>query len=341
MRSPRVAVLRARLGITALDTDPEDYDAEVTDAVRDFQEAHSLAPDAVVGRVTLAALNGGAHTANPIPVILANMERWRWLPHDLGASHVMVNVPEFMVRIVRDGQVVHQAEVIVGKPDHQTPIFSDAMQFMVVNPYWHVPKSIATKEIVPHLMRDPNYLARENLQVLYRGQPVNPASIDWRTANLSAVHFRQAPGADNALGRIKFLFPNKFSVYLHDTPTKNLFRHTVRAFSHGCVRVQDPFAFAGALIEGTNIRLAQIKSLVGGSERWLKLPHTIPIHIVYFTASVDGDGTLAVRPDIYGYDRTMERMLGAQQDRPSAAKLAPPAIAARAAARVGADISNQ
>jgi murein L,D-transpeptidase YcbB/YkuD len=244
--------------------------------------------------------------------IRLNLDRWRWLPRDLGQTYVMVNVPEFMVRIVRDGQVVHEAKIVDGRPTHQTPIFSNAIQYIVVNPYWHVPKSIAAKEVIPHLMRDPSYLARQDMEVLYHGRPVDPASVPWGSVNPAAFQFRQNPGAENALGRIKFLFPNRFSVYLHDTPEKRLFQKTVRDYSHGCMRVQDPFAFAAALLQGTSISVERVRSLVGGSEKWLKMPVKIPIHIVYFTASVAPDGALVTRPDIYGYDRVTEAALGIQ-----------------------------
>ncbi|HVV91831.1 MAG TPA: L,D-transpeptidase family protein, partial [Hyphomicrobiales bacterium] len=314
MTDDRVALLRTRLGMPEVesDADPDFYDDQLADAVRAFQERQGLADDANVGRNTLAALNAGASPVDPLPLVLANMERWRWLPRDLGATHVIVNVPEFMVRIVRDGQVVHEAKIVDGKPTNQTPIFSNAIQFIVVNPYWHVPKSIAAKEVIPHLMRDPSYLARQDMQVIYRGRPVDPGSVPWGSVNLSEFQFRQNPGAENALGRIKFLFPNRFSVYLHDTPEKRLFQRTVRDYSHGCMRVQDPFAFAAALLEGTSLPVERIQAMVGGGEKWVKMPVKIPIHIVYFTAAVGPDGTLVTRPDIYGYDRSTETALGVQ-----------------------------
>jgi murein L,D-transpeptidase YcbB/YkuD len=312
MTDVRVALLRTRLGMADLasDDDPDLYDDVLAEAVQRFQERQGLAGDSMVGRNTVAALNAGAHPANPIPVILANMERWRWLPRARGQTQVVVNVPEFMVRVFRDGKVVHEAKIVDGRPTNQTPIFSDNIQFMVVNPYWHVPKSIAAKEVVPHLMRDPSYLDRQDMQVLYHGHPVDPASVPWGNVNPAEFEFRQNPGDENALGHIKFLFPNRYSVYLHDTPEKRLFARPMRAYSHGCMRVQDPFAFAAALLEGTDIQVARIKAMVGGSEKWVRLPKKIPIDIVYFTASVDGDGNLVMRPDIYGYDRLTEAALG-------------------------------
>ena len=165
---------------------------------------------------------------------------WRWMPADLGATYLMVNVPEFQFRLVRNGEVVHTERVITGKAETQTPIFSDMMETVVFKPTWNVPDSIKVKELLPALARNPAALSRQGLKVSYKGQEVDPTQIDWATTDIRALHVFQPPSGDNALGIVKFLFPNKHAVYLHDTPTKALFNQTRRTFSHGCIRVRNP-----------------------------------------------------------------------------------------------------
>jgi len=310
---PRVPQLRARLGLPAATEKPELYDNALAEAVARFQAESGLKADGAAGGNTLAFLNraGKDDTAE----ILANMERWRWLPRDLGAFHVEVNVPEFQVRIVDDGKVVHETRVVTGKVTNQTPIFSDEMQSIVVNPSWNVPASITTKEMLPKVRNDPSYLSRNGYQVLAKVNgkvvPVSPGSVDWSTASARNIQIRQRPGDDNALGSIKFLFPNEHSVYLHDTPSKSLFQRDQRAFSHGCVRVQNPLEFADVLLayQGGWSK-ERLRKMVGGRESWVNLPKRIPIHITYFTAFVDDSGTLQTRPDVYGYNARVERALG-------------------------------
>jgi L,D-transpeptidase YcbB len=228
--------------------------------------------------------------------IIANMERWRWLPRDLGGSHVEVNIPEFELAVVRDGAVTHRARVIVGKEGTPTPVFSNALQFIIVNPSWNVPQSIINKEMLPKHGGDLSYLARRGWKVAYRN---------------GKLTVRQPPGEDNALGRIKFMFPNDFSVYLHDTPSRNLFAADHRAFSHGCMRVEDPFALAEAVLgPGSGWSEERVKRLIGGSERYINLSKPLPIHIEYFTAFVDEDGRLQMRGDLYGYSALVRSALG-------------------------------
>lgn len=310
---PRVPVLRARLGVAVPATDPDTYDEALAEAVRQFQASKGLKTDGAVGSGTLAFLN--ADSKDKTAEILANMERWRWLPHDLGAFHVEVNIPEFEVRVVENGKVIHEARVVTGKVTNQTPIFSDEMENIVVNPSWNVPASITMKEMLPNLRRDPGYLSRHGYQVLanvggkYRA--VDPSMVDWSSVNARQIQIRQPPGDDNALGSIKFLFPNEHSVYLHDTPSKSLFSKDVRAFSHGCVRVQNPLDFADVLLayEGGWSK-ERLRRMVGGRESWVNLPKRIPIHLVYFTAVVDDSGELHSLPDIYGYNARVEKALG-------------------------------
>jgi L,D-transpeptidase YcbB len=299
IRDPRVSLVRARFGLDA-NTGPEDlvYDTQVAAAVADFQRANGLPASGVLGMRTLAALAGmsGGDTAHVENEIIANMERWRWLPRDIGTSRVEVNIPEFMVRVTLDGEVAARNRVVVGKTQTPTPVFSNTMRFLIVNPYWNVPQSIIRKEMLPRMGEDSSYLSRLGYEVSSRhGQLI----------------VRQPPGERNALGRIKFMFPNDYSVYLHDTPSRGLFGSARRAFSHGCVRVDQPFALAEAVLGRDNGWTAErVKRMIGGHERYVYLPKLLPIHIEYFTAFVDDTGELQLREDIYGYSARVKTALG-------------------------------
>ncbi len=224
------------------------------------------------------------------------MERWRWLPRDLGDNRVEVNIPDFELAVIRDGAVTHRARIIVGKEQTPTPIFSNAMQFIIVNPYWNVPPSILNKEMLPQNGGDVAALQQRGFQVSFRH---------------GKLSVRQPPGERNALGRIKFMFPNDFSVYLHDTPSRNLFSASHRAFSHGCMRVDQPFALAEAVLgPGSGWSEQRVRRLIGGSERYINLSKPLPIHIEYFTAYVDEDGRLQLRGDLYGYSARVRNALG-------------------------------
>ncbi len=298
MRDPRVSLIRARFGLDAEPpTNSEDlvYDTRVAAAVADFQKANGLPASGVLSARTIAALSGG----QPLRLeneILANMERWRWMPRDMGESRIEVNVPDFTVSVIRAGEVVARNKVIVGNSKTPTPLFSNTMQFLIVNPSWNVPQSIIRKEMLPRLGQDPSYLQRLGYQV---------------TRIHGLLFVRQPPGERNALGRIKFMFPNEYSVYLHDTPSRGLFGAAQRAFSHGCVRLDQPFAFAETVLGRDNGWSAErVKHLIGGRERYVYLPKPLPIHIEYFTAFVDGAGRLQLRNDIYGYSNRVKTALG-------------------------------
>ena len=224
--------------------------------------------------------------------ILVNMEFWRWQPRDLGADRLMVNIPEFTARLYRDNALALSTRVIVGKPDKQTPLFSNKMEYLIVNPSWNVPQSIIKNEMMNKL----DELRRMGYDVEY---------IDGR------LHVRQPPGERNALGRIKFIFPNDYAVYLHDTPTRNLFKASVRDFSHGCVRVDDPFRLAVSLLRPERgWSEERLKKMFGKNERRVALPQPLPIHLVYFTMSVDPNGELRHFGDVYGYAGKARAMLG-------------------------------
>jgi murein L,D-transpeptidase YcbB/YkuD len=301
MSDERVPALRDRLGVPA--QDGLVYDDALVDAMKAFQGTLDLDVDGVMGPATLAALNGG------LPVtradIIANMERWRWMPRELGAFNVFVNIPEFRLAISRDGAEEYTTRVVVGTTKNQTPVFSDNIRHIVVNPYWNVPSSILRGEVAPAVMRNPGYVENQNMDLLYNGTPVSPWQVDWSQVSASNFPFRvrQRPGPGNALGQIKFLFPNKHDVYLHDTPSKSLFARSFRAYSHGCVRVQNPMEFADALMANeANISRASLEAMFGSSERWVNPDHQIPVHIAYFTVRVQADGSLKSFGDVYGHN---------------------------------------
>jgi len=318
MQDERVTLLRQRLNVPEPDI-PETAGADVTvditydkalvAAVKEFQQSLGLEPDGVVGPATIAALNGGAATTKED--IIANMERWRWEPEDYGRFKVEVNIPEFRLWIKKDDEVVHTTRVVVGTPKHQTPVFNNSIKHIVVNPYWNVPSSIAVNEIKPHLIANPGYLDSQNMEMLSGGKVINASAIDWTQTNINNFHIRQRPGAGNALGRIKFLFPNQHDVYLHDTPSKSLFSRSFRAYSHGCVRVENPMEFADALLKlEPKLTAATLEAAFGPKEKWFNLENHIPVHISYFTLRVDENGTIRSYGDVYGANKKLIELLG-------------------------------
>jgi len=231
------------------------------------------------------------------------------MPDDFGKNYFIVNIPLYHVYAVEDGKVVRDIRVVVGKPGHETPIFSDEMTTVVFSPYWNIPDSIAEGETAPAMAKNPQYLASHHIDVLRRGSggetPVDPASIKWDDpSELKNLAFRQRPGADNALGHVKFLFPNPYNVYLHDTPADELFARPGRAFSHGCIRVEEPETLAMYVLrdypEWPKEKI--LAAMNAGVEKQVALKEKIPVHIVYFTAWVDDKDGLHFQPDIYGYD---------------------------------------
>ncbi|MFN3688978.1 murein L,D-transpeptidase [Salinarimonas sp.] len=295
MSDPRVPLLRARFGLG--DDPPERerlYDTRLAALVEDFQRAHGLAADGVVGAQTIAALA----SVDPLrreAELVSNMERWRWLPRELGARMVFVNVPAFEMEVHADGVRVETARVIVGKPDAQTPIFSDRMRYLVVNPSWTVPPSILRRDWLPLLRANPDAAAERGFEVIRRG---------------NTISVRQPPGPTNALGLIKFMFPNGHHVYLHDTPNRSLFNTLRRAHSAGCVRVENPFRLAEFLLSPQGWTEERLRGLVGRGERAIHLEDPVPVHLAYFTLSPDGAGGLRVHEDVYGFDALVRDALG-------------------------------
>ena len=321
--SDRVPALRARLMATGDYTgdDADDpasldtlYDAELETAVRAFQERHGLLVDGLVGRGTLGALNTDVDTR--IDQIVATMERLRWLPNPLGDRYIMVNAPDFRLDLVEGGRTVRELRVIIGLPNWQTPLFSSTVRYLEWNPSWTVPISIAVREILPRLRENPGHLEEENLR-LYAGwgpdaPEVSAHALDWQEIGSGIRYFmlRQPPGPANPLGRVKFNMRNDFSVYMHDTSTPRLFARARRAFSHGCVRVDEADWLAEHLLED-NPNWAAIRERVfeGQSTTRVNLARPMPFHIVYHTAWLDDRGRYHFREDLYGIDRLVTEAL--------------------------------
>jgi murein L,D-transpeptidase YcbB/YkuD len=315
---PRVAQLRERLAAsgypTSLRSRPDVFDPALEAAVRHFQERHGLEADGRVGQQTLDELNMPA--AARARQIELNLERWRWLPLDLGQRYLVVNVPAFELWVQEGDSTVMRHKVVVGKAYHETPVFSGRLRYMVLNPYWEVPYGIAIKELIPLIRKDLDYLAKEKIQVLEgwgaEERVIDPRTLDWHA--LGPGHFpyrlRQDPGPLNALGRVKFMFPNAFDVYLHDTPAKGLFAQTRRDFSHGCIRVERPMDLAEYLMSGTNWTREMLEAeIASGRQTTVPMPEPVPIYVEYWTAWVEPDGRVQFRRDIYGRDATLDRAM--------------------------------
>ena len=319
MSGPAVVTLRERLAASGelpratSVADPPTYDADLEAAVKVFQEHHGLKATGVADAATVAAMN--VPLSDRIRQVELNLERWRWMPDDFGTRHFLVNIPAFLLMARENGTTVRAIRVVVGKNGHETPIFSGEMATVVFSPYWNVPDSIAEDETAPAIRQDPGYLTRNQIEVVRRTKSgvkvVDPGEVNWYDPDeLSQLSFRQRPGSKNALGHVKFLFPNAFNVYLHDTPADALFARSRRAFSHGCVRVEEPEALASYVLrdrpEWTTERISS--AMNAGVEKYVQLDNTIPVHIVYFTTWVDERGGLYFLPDVYGYDARQSKL---------------------------------
>lgn len=312
MRDDRVPLLRRRLGISG-GADSRAFDSVLAEAVKKFQRERKLPPNGNLDSATLDALNG-QQGKRALDIIIANMERWRWMPRDLGETYSMLNVPDFSLTVVRDGAPVWKTKVVVGKVSTPTPIFSDTMKFITVNPTWTVPPSLMKNEYLPALQNNPAMLDRMGIRVARNKD--------------GTLRMYQPPGERNALGRFRFNFPNKFIVYQHDTPDKYLFDKAVRAYSNGCMRVQDPLRYAEILLsiaapQETHTQ-ERLRKMYGGSERNINLPTHIPVHLTYQTAFVDNSGQLIIRNDVYGYDGRIQAALNGNNRR--IADIAVPAV---------------
>ena len=294
----------------------ETYDPQLLAAVQRFQRRHGLEDDGVVGSATLAALN--VPVAQRIQQLETNLERMRWLPDDMGERHILTNLAEYRLRVIEYGNTVLQMPVIIGKPKHQTPVFADELEYLVVNPTWTVPESIARNELLPREMDNPGYLASRGFEVLKSTaaglKPVDADSVEnWSPASFP-YRLRQRPGNNNALGKVKFMMPNPYSVYLHDTPSRGLFKNTRRAYSHGCVRLGEPQALANYLLESEGWTTASVNALFDSQQRKsVKLKRKVQNYLTYLTAFVDENLVVQFRPDIYRQDEPLRTALEREQ----------------------------
>jgi L,D-transpeptidase YcbB len=290
MEDPRVPLLREKLGLAGAADDLK-YDAKLAEAVKSFQRANELPATGNLDAKTVKELNGPPRDKS-IDLVIANMERWRWYPRDLGKAHVVVNLPDFTLKVMHDGSQMWTTRIVIGKPDMPTPLLSETMKYITINPTWNVPPSIIYNEYLPAYQQDPTVLQRMGLKLVQNRD--------------GSVHIYQPPGEANALGRIRFNFPNRFLVYQHDTPDKQLFANDVRAYSHGCMRVQDPAKYAEVLFNiarpSENWTADKIKRMFGAGEQDIQLPVPIWVHLTYQTAFVDDAGKLQVRRDVYNID---------------------------------------
>jgi L,D-transpeptidase YcbB len=290
MEDPRVPQLRAKLGLGG-DASDLKYDRKLAEAVKKFQRANDLPVTGNLDARTLKELNGPT-ADRQIESVISNMERWRWYPRDLGNAYVIVNLPDFSLRVMHNGAEAWSTRIVIGKTDMPTPLLSETMKYITINPTWNVPPSIVQNEYLPALQQDPTVLERMGLKLVYNRD--------------GSVHIYQPPGEANALGRIRFNFPNRFLVYQHDTPDKQLFAHDMRAYSHGCMRVQDPAKYAEVLLNiarpGENWTADKVKRMFGTGEQDIQLPATIWVLLTYQNAFVDDAGKLQIRRDIYNID---------------------------------------
>jgi murein L,D-transpeptidase YcbB/YkuD len=322
---PRVPIIKKRLQYTQ-DFPPDKpvsddtfYDDPLIMAVLKFQKRHGLTADGVIGPQTLAAMNITA--AERVETIRLNMARWRWQAHDLGSKYVLVNIASFNLKAYQDmgEKLMLDIPVIVGKEQHQTPVFSDSIKYIEINPFWNITRSIAMDEELPELQKNPHHLVERHVRLFSSWQEdaveLNSTTINWLNVTkdqIAAYRLRQDPGPWNALGKIKFVFPNLHSIYMHDTPAQNLFTRTQRDFSHGCIRVSDPLSLAIYALDGqrggwNDEKLKEVYVQDSRKVIWLSSP--IPVHITYQTTWVDKDGTIYFNRDIYLRDTRLQNAL--------------------------------
>jgi murein L,D-transpeptidase YcbB/YkuD len=329
MQHPDVALLRQRLKVPAEAGQESVYDPALAEAVKAFQRDNKMGPDGVVGGRTRTVLNGGpaepkaALAGTETQRLLLNMERWRWMPETLGDVHIWDNIPEYVTRVFKKGQQIHSAKIIVGKVETQTVIFSANMRYIVFHPEWGVPDSIKVKELAPYLRpssgdffgmfggADTRVLQKHNLRVSYNGKPIDASSVNWGQVDVRRFSFIQPAGPTNVLGVVKFRFPNKHDIYMHDTPQRELFDKTTRTFSHGCIRVHNPGRLAEILLaEDKGWSAEHVRGLLArGNNNEVTLEKQIPVHVAYFTAVVGDDGHVSHFGDIYGHDNRLQAAL--------------------------------
>jgi len=316
---PRVKILRRRLAATGDlqglgAASPAVFDAALETAVRHFQARHGLEVDGVVGRQTLEALN--VTVAQRIDQLRVNLERLRWVAQDLAGDYLLVDVAGFSARLYLDSRLAWSSRAVVGRPYRKTPVFRATMAYVVLNPTWTIPPTILREDVLPKVARNPGYLAANHMQVVDgKGDPVDVTTIEWDRYPKEGFPYQivQAPGGDNPLGRLKFLLPNRYAVYLHDTPTGRLFARPERAFSSGCIRLEAPLALAELLLDDP-VRWSAPAidvALADGGTRTLPVKRQVPVLFLYFTAEADADGTVHFRRDLYQRDPRVLAALGA------------------------------
>ena len=285
--------------------DNKKFDKELENAVKDFQTITGLDPDGICGKATYKALS--ISLDDRLDIIRVNMERCRWINNDLPQEFLLVNIADYHLYIFRDRQIDYECRVVVGKEFHETPVFTSDIKYVVFNPTWTVPYSIASKEILPKLKKDPNYLQNRNMTLLRGQEVVNPTTVDFSKYSQNSFPFtiRQEPGPNNALGLVKFIFPNKYAVYLHDTPSKSYFEKSDRAFSHGCVRVKDPLILAEQLLGDKGYDSEKIASVIKTKKlQNVNLSKPMPVMLMYWTCyENDKDGRIYFYKDVYGRDK--------------------------------------
>ncbi|MBI5591952.1 MAG: L,D-transpeptidase family protein [Deltaproteobacteria bacterium] len=320
----RVDKIRKRLIVTkdidspARNVKPAEFDESLMKGVQRFQNRHGIEPDGVVGQSTLTAMN--VPVEDRIRQIELNLERWRWIPHDLGSRYILVNIADYSLAVVENQTTVLDMRVVVGRSYRRTPVFSEKIKYLVLNPFWNVPIKIAVEDKLPIIRKNPLYLTQQHIRVFESwgedAPEINPAIINWYgvNANYFPYRLRQDPGPLNALGRIKFMFPNKFSVYLHDTPQRSLFKRASRDFSSGCIRIEKPVELAKYLLQTDpqwpNQKI--METIESGVTTVVRIKDPIPVHLLYWTAWVTETGTVHFGNDIYDRDPPLSRALKAK-----------------------------
>jgi murein L,D-transpeptidase YcbB/YkuD len=315
--TPVVRMIKKRLSVTGDYTaaDSSDiFNAELTEGIKNFQRRCGIPEDGKIDQKVVDEMNIPVH--QKIEQMIINIERCKWVPVALEGDYLIVNLPEFRMHAYEGNQYLWNMNVVIGKATDKTVIFTGNLKYIVLNPYWNVPESIFTKEILPKLKKDPGYLESQQMEIITNQTPdvpIDPFSVNWDQpeSKFHAYIIRQKPGPHNALGRIKFLFPNEYNIYLHDTPSKSLFERTARSFSHGCIRVADPEKLALFLLAGEKEwnPASLDKAMAPGKEKYIVLKKPVPVFIVYFTAWVDRHGKLNFRNDIYNHDAVMSSLL--------------------------------
>ena len=308
MSHEAVAILREKLGAPATDGDSTYFDGALAEAVTAYQQSHGLKADGIVSGKTRNLLNGNKASSGgnaSADRLMINMERLRWMPQDMGESYVLVNIPSYYVKMYRGSEEIYASKAVVGQRDRQTPAFTDKLRHIVMSPTWTVPPTIMKKDKINKLRSNPGAFDG-NFEAVVGGRVVRPSAVDWSAPGATNYRLRQKPGARNALGRVKFLFPNKHAIYLHDTPSKSLFGRNDRALSSGCVRLQKPEEFANILLKNTNWSSERIKKAMNQEkEQWVNTPEQTPIYLVYWTTWSDPDGKIQTANDIYGKDSAL------------------------------------